>query len=167
LVSIGLFAQKKTDIKTDLFSPILRTGTLKLERAFTEDISIQLGFLYTGYHPRLIETTLTGFGITPELRYYLSATPAPHGTYLAPNARYLQLTVADPNVEEEGKLTNISFGLNLGKQVLLKDLIIIDAWVGPTYNLRSLEASSPDIDVGIAEGNGFGLRFGVAIGVAF
>jgi hypothetical protein len=163
----GLQAQKRTTVKTDLFSVILRTGTLKLERALNEDISLQLGFLYTGYHPRLVETTLTGFGITPEFRYFLSATPAPNGTYLAPNARYLQLTVADPDVDDEGVLTNISFGLNLGYQVILKDLIVIDAWVGPTYNLRTLEATSEDIEVGIAEVNGFGLRIGVAIGLAF
>jgi len=167
LVSTGLLAQKMNNIKTDLFSPILRTGTLKYERAFTEDVSFQIGFFYTGYSPRESESSLTGFGITPELRYYLSETPAPNGTYLAPNVRYYNFTVFDPVVDEEGTLTNVSLAINLGKQVLLKDLVLIDAWVGPSYNFRSLSASSPDFSTGIADVNGFGLRFGIAIGLAF
>jgi hypothetical protein len=167
LVSTGLLGQKKNNIKTDLFSPILRTGTLKFERAFTEDVSFQIGFFYTGYSPRETESTLNGFGITPELRYYLSETPAPNGTYLAPNIRYYNFTVSDPVVDEEGTLTNISLAINLGKQVLLKDLVLIDAWVGPSYNFRSLSATSPDFSTGIADANGFGLRFGIAIGLAF
>ena len=82
--AVTLQAQTKMNtVKTDLFSPILRTYVLKYERALNEDISVQLGFFYTGIKPRETETTLTGIGITPELRYYLSETPAPNGTYLA------------------------------------------------------------------------------------
>ena len=164
---MGLLAQKMTNIKTDLFSPIIRTGVLKLERVFTEDIAFQLGLFYTGYHPRNTETTLNGFGITPEFRFYLSDSPAPNGTYLAPNIRYYNFTVADPVVNEEGTLTNISLAINLGKQVLLKDIVVIDAWVGPSYNFRSVSDTSADIDIGITDANGFGLRLGIAIGIAF
>ena len=59
--------------------------------------------------------------------------------------------------------------INLGKQVLLKNVVIIDAWVGPSYNFRTLEVTSPDLDTGmeIFDGNGFGLRMGLAIGIAF
>ena len=80
-ISTSLLAQKMNVVKTDLFSPILRTGTLKYERAFTEDIAVQLGFFYTGFHPFDSETTVRGYGITPEFRFYLSTTPAPNGTY--------------------------------------------------------------------------------------
>jgi hypothetical protein len=167
LVSNSLLAQKMNAIKTDLFSPIIRTGVLKFERAFTEDIAFQLGFFYTGYHPRESESTLNGWGITPEFRFYLSETPAPNGTYLAPNVRYMNLTVDDPISNEEGTLTNISLAFNLGKQVVLKDVILIDAWVGPSYNFRSVDATSDDIEVGIAQVNGFGLRIGLAVGIVF
>lgn len=166
-ISSSLMAQKKMNIKTDLFSPILRTGTLKFERAFTDDISFQLGFFYTGIHPRNSETTLGGYGITPEFRFYLSNSPAPHGTYLAPNIRYYNLTATDPIVNEEGTLTNISLAINIGKQALLKDIVVIDAWVGPSYNFRTVSASSPDFNVGITGVNGFGVRLGIAIGIAF
>lgn len=164
-MSTGLLAQKTMDIKTDLFSAILRTGTLKFENAFTEDISVQLGFFYTGFHAFGTETTVRGYGITPEFRYYLSSTPAPNGTYLAPNVRYYSFTLADPDVTAEGTLTNVSLAVNLGKQVLLKDVVVIDAWVGPSYNFRSI--SSSEYDLGFSGGNGFGMRLGIAIGIAF
>ena len=164
-ISTSLLAQKMNVVKTDLFSPILRTGTLKYERAFTEDIAVQLGFFYTGFHPFDSETTVRGYGITPEFRFYLSTTPAPNGTYLAPNVRYYSFTLADPYVTGEGTLSNISLAINLGKQVLLKDIVVIDAWVGPSYNFRTI--SSSEYDVGFNEGNGFGIRLGLAIGIAF
>jgi len=166
LISIGLDAQKMNNIKTDLFSPILRTGVLKYERAITEDISAQLGFFYTGYSPRDSESSLSGIGITPEFRFYLSESPAPNGTYLAPNFRYMKLTVDDPVAAEEGTLTSMSLAINLGKQVILKEIIVIDAWVGPAYAFRSVDASG-EVDVGIPEINGFGIRLGLAIGIAF
>jgi len=167
VISTSLQAQKMNNIKTDLFSPIIRTFAIKFERAFTEDISGQLGFFYTGFHPRESETTLEGYGITPEFRFYLSETLAPSGTYLAPNIRYMSLTATDPIANDEGTLTSIGLAINLGKQVLLKDIILIDAWVGPSYNFRSVSDNSGDIDIGISEVNGFGLRLGIAIGIAF
>ncbi|MEN8229983.1 MAG: DUF3575 domain-containing protein [Bacteroidota bacterium] len=166
LITAGLNAQKMNNIKTDLFSAFLRTGVIKYERAITEDISAQLGFFYTGFTPRDSDSKLNGIGITPEFRFYLSDTPAPNGTYLAPNIRYMSLTVEDPVANESGTLTSLSFAINLGKQVLLKDIILIDAWVGPAYAFRSVDATG-EVDPGIPDINGFGIRIGLAIGVAF
>lgn len=167
IVSAGLNAQKMNNIKTDLFSAFLRTGALKYERAFTDDISVQLGFFYTGFHPRETESTLNGWGITPEFRFYLSDTPAPAGTYLAPNIRYMALTAEDPVANASAKLTSFGLAINLGKQWLLKDIIVIDAWIGPVYNFRNLDDPSGEVESGISGVNGFGIRLGVAIGVAF
>jgi hypothetical protein len=167
LLSAGLSAQKMNNVKTDLFSAFLRTGVIKYERAFSENMSAQLGFFYTGYHPRDSESTLNGWGITPEFRFYLSDTPAPHGTYLAPNFRYMSLTANDPVANAEATLTSFGFAINLGKQVLLKDIILIDAWVGPVYNFRNLDDPSGEVDSGISGVNGFGVRLGIAIGIAF
>lgn len=167
IVSAGLNAQKMNNIKTDLFSAFLRTGVLKYERAFTDDISVQLGFFYTGFHPRDTESTLNGWGITPEFRFYLSDTPAPAGTYLAPNIRYMALTAEDPVANATAKLTSLGLAINLGKQWLLKDIIVIDAWIGPVYNFRNLDDPSGEVESGISGVNGFGIRLGVALGVAF
>lgn len=167
-LSVGLFAQKKNAIKTDLFSAFLRTGVIKYERAFTDDISAQLGFFYTGYSPGDSDASLSGIGITPEFRFYLSNTPAPNGTYLAPNFRYMSLTVEDPSEDAEGTLTSLGIAINLGKQVILKDIVVIDAWVGPVYAFRSVDSSVEDVDTGqISGADGFGLRLGIAIGIAF
>ena len=158
-------AQKMNAIKTDLFSPFLRTGVLKYERALNEDMSIQLGFFYTGYSPRETEAKLNGFGITPEFRYYLSSTPAPVGTYLAPNFRYMSLTAKEPTINEEATLTSFGLALNLGRQFILKDVILIDIWVGPAYNFRTLDDPTGDVDIDGADG--FGIRIGLALGIAF
>lgn len=166
ILSAGLSAQKMNTVKTDLFSAFLRTGVLKYERAFNENMSAQLGFFYTGYSPRDTESSLNGFGITPEFRYYLSDTPAPNGTYLAPNFRYMKLNVEDPVANESGTLTSLGFAINLGKQVVLKDIIVIDAWVGPVYAFRSVDASG-ELETGISDVDGFGVRLGIAIGIAF
>ena len=130
-------------------------------------MSLQLGFFYTGIHPRDTESTLNGWGITPEFRYYLSDTPAPHGTYLAPNFRYMSLTAKDPVANAEATMTNFSFAINLGKQVVLKEMIVIDAWVGPSYNFRTLEDPTGEVEAGIPSVDGFGLRVGLAIGIVF
>ncbi len=50
--------------------------------------------------------------------------------------------------------------------MLLKDIILVDAFVGPSYNFRNLDAEG-DIDTPISEANGFGIRIGLVIGVAF
>jgi hypothetical protein len=162
IVSTGLMGQKKNVVKTDLFSAFLRTGVLKYERALNESMSLQLGAFYTGYSPGDTDAKLSGFGITPEFRYYLSATPAPNGIYLAPNFRYMSLTVSD-NVDE-GTLISNSIALNLGYQMILKEVVAIDAWLGPVYAFRNITG---DVDPGISTANGFGVRVGIAIGIVF
>lgn len=168
LLSSGLMGQKTNAIKTDLFSAVLRTGVLKYERALNEDMGLQLGFFYTGFSPRGSDVKWAGFGITPEFRYYLSSTPAPNGTYLAPNFRYMSVTISEEISNDEATLISYGFAINLGKQVILKDVVLIDAWVGPSYNFRNFEVTSGDeLDIGIATANGFGIRLGIAIGFAF
>lgn len=165
IVSTGLMGQKQNVVKTDLFSAILRTGVLKYERALNQDMSFQLGAFYTGYSPRGTDVGLSGIGITPEFRYYLSENPAPHGTYLAPNFRYMKLTASDGI--DEAALTTYGFGINIGHQVIFKDVVVIDGWIGPAYAFRNLSDQTGNIDIGIGTANGFAVRFGVAIGIAF
>ncbi len=160
-------AQKMNVIKTDLFSAFIRTGVIKYERAFNEHISAQLGFFYTGYHPRDSQSELSGWGITPEFRFYLSDTPAPAGTYLAPNFRYMKLDVYDAESMEEGTLVSSGLAINLGKQWLFKDVVTLDAWVGPSYNFRTVDDQTGEVDSGLQEADGFGIRIGIALGIAF
>jgi len=167
LVTFSLMAQKMNVVKTDLFSPIIRTYVIKYERVLSEDMSAQLGFFYTGYKPGGTDSELSGWGLTPEFRYYLSKTPAPNGLYIAPNFRYYSFKVEDKVADASGTLTNASIALNIGGQLLLKDIIVMDFWIGPSYNFRNLSAEGGDINVGISDANGFGARAGFSIGVAF
>ncbi len=169
LITATLQAQTKMNaVKTDLFSPVLRTGVIKYERALNDAMSFQLGFFYTGYKPGGSTTEFSGFGITPEFRYYLSDTPAPDGFYLAPNVRYYKFTLKETSTDSEGTLSNVSIALNLGKQLVLKNTILIDIWLGPSYNFRTLEATVGDFDTGaVPDANGFGVRSGLSIGVVF
>jgi hypothetical protein len=167
ILSTGLLGQKMNNFKTDLFSAFLRTGVLKYEKALNEDISLQIGGFYTGYSPADTDARLSGFGITPEFRYYLSEKPAPSGTYLAPNFRYMKLTAEDPSINEEATITSYGFAINLGHQVVFKDIVVIDGWIGPVYAFRNLDDPSGSVDPGISAINGFGIRLGIAIGIAF
>jgi hypothetical protein len=167
LVSGALSAQKMNNIKTDLFSPIIRTYVLKYERALNQDMSFQLGFFYTGFRPFDSESVLSGYGITPEFRYYLSEKPAPGGFYLAPNVRYMKLTASDDLTSDEGSLTTLSLALNIGGQWILSDVVALDIWLGPSYNFRTVTATDGQVDFGIAEIDGFGIRAGLALGIAF
>jgi hypothetical protein len=165
MLSAGLHAQKMNAVKTDLFSAFLRTGVIKYERAFNENLSAQLGFFYTGYSPGDSDAKLSGWAITPEFRLYLSDTPAPAGFYLAPNFRYMKQTAEDEMTNETASLTSLGLAINLGKQWIFKDIVVVDAWLGPAYNFRTLDDPSGEVDVEGADG--FGIRLGVAIGIAF
>jgi hypothetical protein len=157
-------------VKIGTFSWIFGTGVLKYERVFSENISAQLGFFYAWDFPSYEEEyAATGFGITPEIRQYLSKkNPAPRGIYLAPNYRYQKLETE--NLEENSEATVItnSIAINLGYQLVLKDLFLIDAWAGPAYNIRNVvEETVPGAGIGYEDENGIGIRIGVSIGLVF
>ena len=160
----------KNALKTDLLSWPFGVGVLKYERVFSEYISAQLGFFYSWDFPSYDEGYFsTGFGITPELRYYLlKKKPAPRDLYLAPNYRYKKLETE--NLEENSEATVItnSIALNLGYQLVLKDLFLIDAWAGLAYNFRNVKDETvPGAQIGPNTENGFGLRGGISIGLVF
>ena len=103
ILSTGLMGQKMTNIKTDLFSPFLRTGVLKVERALNEDMSLQLGFFYTGYSRKGNRSSqVIRFRNYPRIQVttFPIKTGSGKGTYLAPNFRYMKLTA------EEGPVNN-------------------------------------------------------------
>jgi hypothetical protein len=169
----GILATSKpvmNAVKTDAFSWFFGRGVLKYERVFSDNISVQLGFFYSWDFPSYDEGYFsTGFGITPEVRYYLSKEQAaPSGIYLAPNFRYQKLD--SENLEENSEATVItnSIALNLGYQLVLKDLFLIDAWAGLAYNFRNVEDETvPGAQIGPNSEDGFGARIGVSIGWCF
>jgi len=158
-------------VKTDAFSWIFGTGVLKYERVINEYLSIQLGGFYSWNFPAYDSDVhnATGFSITPEVRYYLlKKNPAPRDIYLAPNYRYQKLETENLEENSESTLVTNGIAINLGYQLVLKDLFLIDAWLGLAYNIRNVvEETVPGAEIGYNDENGVGVRIGVAIGLVF
>ena len=160
----------KNAVKTDLFSWMLNIGVLKYERVFSENISVQLGFYYTWDYPTMDDVDFaTGFAITPEFRYYLSKKrPAPRGVYLAPHFRYEKYEWEHLDDNLEATVTTNSIAINLGYQLVLIDLFLIETWVGIGYNITSVvepavSGSWPNYNSEYPMAG----RFGVSIGLVF
>ena len=154
--------------KINLLSPLVRSGSFFYERAVSEDISLQLGFFYMGWSSD--DTKFRGFGVTPELRYYLSEKhPAPRGVFIAPFVRFQNFNLSDPGVEGEGTLSLIGGGLLVGTQTMFKNRISLDAWAGPSYSSGKVKvtgnAQEGDFETDMFDG--FSVRFGVTVGIGF
>ena len=64
-------------------------------------------------------------------------------------------------------ITN-SIAINLGYQLVLKDLFLVEAWAGLAYNFRKVEDETvPGAPIGPNSENEFGVRMGVSIGLVF
>lgn len=163
----GVQAQSNV-VKLNLFSPIVKTVSVFYENAFSENKSAQLGFFYTG--TSIGDTKFTGFGITPEIRFYLSETVAPEGFYAAPFIRYQNFDLTEEITDSKATLSNFGGGLLIGKQWLFKERIVLDAFIGPSYVSGSIKVENSGTDEDIFETgvlDGFGVRAGLSFGIAF
>jgi hypothetical protein len=166
--SSQLMAQRKNALKVNLFSPVVRTGSFFYERVVSEHSSLQLGFFYTGF--KVTDTRFSGFGITPEFRYYLSASEAPEGFYVGPFVRYQNFKLTNEGSTDKATLSTMGGGVVVGKQWLFKDRITLDTFIGPSFNSGSVKVDGGDSsedDYSTGAFDGFGLRLGLTLGVAF
>jgi hypothetical protein len=158
------WAQKGNVIKINIFSPIAKTFNIQYERKVSASSSLQLGFYYSGFS--IDNTKFSGFGLTPEYRFYLSDTEAPHGVYVAPFVRYQNFSVT--NGPDKGTLTTVGGGLIIGKQWIFKEKIALDIFIGPKYSSRNVKVTSGTDTFDTGNGlDGFGVRAGVCFGLAF
>ncbi len=165
-LSISGYSQKSNYLKANLFSPLVRTGSLFYEKVFNDDMSGQLGLFFTKV--RAGDTKFSGFGITPEFRYYLSESAAPKGIFMAPYIRYQSFSLTVEGSNAEAKLSVFGGGLLVGAQTLLKDVIQIEAYIGPAYGFDKIDVetgSEDDFEIGAF--NDFGVRVGVTVGIGF
>lgn len=167
IFGVGATAQTKSNVlKTNLFSPIVKTYWLSYEHLFNESTGGQLGFFYTGVG--IGSTNFTGFALTPEVRFYLSESPAPKGIYVAPGLRYTNFSLTDDNTTDKATYSAFGAALIVGAQTLLKDVITLEAYLGPAYSFGSVKVDSGSTDnFDLGTFDGFGFRIGVTIGVAF
>jgi hypothetical protein len=166
MVAFGVQAQKKSVFKINILSPIVKTFNVQYEQKVKDNTSFQIGFFYTG--ASISSTDFSGFGITPEYRFYLSSTNAPEGVYVAPFIRYQSFTLTDDSfAPSEASLSNFGGGLILGKQWIFKEKVVLDTFIGPTYAAGSVNVKSGSGTFDTGSLNGFGLRIGVCLGLNF
>lgn len=172
----GSAIAQNTALKFNLLSPAVRTLSVAVEQRVSENSTVQLGFftgkIRTGTDDDRNE--LDGWGLTPEYRYYLSATPAPKGFYVAPFLRYEKFnftttennTVGGPTVNK-GTLTGFGGGIVFGRQWVFKEHVTLDMFIGPKY-MDYTEKSTQGDPWGDLEWLGyFRPRGGLTIGFAF
>lgn len=154
-------------VKINIFSPIFKTINVSYERVLKETSSFQLGFYYTG--ASLSSLKYSGFGITPEYRFYLSETAAPQGFYAAPFLRYQSVNLTVDGSSSEANFSAVGGGLVVGKQWVFKQLVTLDLFIGPSYSSGKVDVKSGSEDDFNISGafDGFGLRTGLTLGVAF
>ena len=172
-------AQKRNLLKLNLISPLVKTLNMLFEGVIGEQKSFQIGFFYTSGKSE--DESLYGFGITPEYRMYFSeGRDAPSGFFLAPFLRFqtFHSTVNDSwtyDEEIEASFIGIRPGLLIGHQWLFSDKVSFELFFGTTYSIYSIDIKSdegeeddfPFTDTfGIGEGNNFGIRAGLTIGIA-
>lgn len=129
---------------------------------------MQLGFFYTTI--KISETKFSGFGITPEYRFYLSESKdVLNGFYVAPFLRYQNFKLEDEFTNDEATLTTFGGGVLAGHQWIFKERFSLDTFIGPSYLGGSVdvEGDAEEDDFSTGALNGFGVRVGVTFGIAF
>ena len=90
--------------------------------------------------------------------------------YLAPNYRYQKLLTLNHEEPSEATVISNSIAVNLGYQLTLKDIVVMEIWVGTGYFFRKVvDETVPGAWIGfIPEDEFVGVaRAGIAIGVLF
>ena len=169
----SIYAQKKNAFKVNIFSPLVSSVSVFYERAVSDGASAQLGFFYTGF--KVSDTKFSGFGITPEFRLYPGKNEDLKGFYLAPFVRYQSFKLETPSIDANlqaytAKATFSTFGggLLIGGQFLFGDLVVLDIFIGPSYNAGTVKVDAgTEDDFSLGSFDGFGVRGGVTVGLAF
>lgn len=158
-------SSEKNVLKVNTLSLFLGTGSVFYERAFTDNLSGQLGFGYLNYGKG--DDRFSGLFLTPEVKLYPKQN-AIDGMYVAPYLRYNGLSL---KVEDAGKasVNSIGGGVAFGRQWVTNSGFTMDLFFGGHYMKASVKAEdetgTEQFDAGLFDG--FGFRLGFAIGFAF
>jgi hypothetical protein len=167
---VGVKAQDgyKNAVKLNPLSLIFATGNVAYERAINEKTSVQLGVFYSA--AGISDLKYTGFGITPEVRFYIAGhKEALNGVYVAPYARYQNFTIKNKESNDEVSFSSIGGGAVLGWEKSWASGFVLDLFVGPGYNSGNVKVKSGNEDNVDINGafDGFGIRTGITLGFAF
>jgi hypothetical protein len=156
-------------IKINPLSLFLATGNVSYERATGESQSAQLGVFYSGV--KLSSLKYSGFGITPEYRFYIAGQQeAMNGVYVAPFLRYQNFKIEDTDTKSKVTFSSFGGGGLFGWEKSWDSGFMLDLFIGPAYNSGTVKAegNADEDDFKISSGiDGFGLRTGLTLGFRF
>lgn len=171
LLALTALAQAQTAHKNALkmnpVSLLVKTGNLSYERAVAPKTSVQLGAFYSGVG--LDHFTYGGFGITPEVRFYLGGkAQALNGVYAAPFARYQDFAIRDEELKSKARFSTIGGGAVVGYQRTFASGFTLDFFAGPSLSKVSFRDDAEEDEFEInGSFKGFGLRTGLTVGFSF
>jgi hypothetical protein len=155
-------APEKNVLKVNVLALIIRTGAVFYEREISDVTSAQLGIAYVNY--TIDETKLDGFGITPEMRFYIRKN-ALDGFYVGPYLRYNSFGFDDGS--STGRYKAFGGGVSFGRQWIFKKGFVIDVFFGGHYTNGNFELTSGTETPDLTKVEGFNIRTGFALGFAF
>ena len=171
LLLAGLFsfhdapAQKQVAIKFNMTSPIAKTFNIAGEWAFTDRFSAQVVYFKTSdFNVR--GHVFSGSGFTPEGRFHFRPQRL-KGFFVGPYVRFRKLTWEIPSKGASADFTSWSGGFVTGYQAVIKNLLIIDFFIGPSFSNNSLKVTAGVVDdFKLTTLTTTGVRSGLAIGIA-
>lgn len=192
LLAYGQVKAQNNVVKLDIFQPIVNTAALSFEHKLSESSSFQLGVSVTAnydedeynYNGSKETRSTSGFGITPEYRFYLSEKhPAMEGFYVAPFLRYQFLRKSgqygsyDPltgnyiTQNTPATLNAFGGGVVVGRHWIFKQRFSLDALLGPTYMVSGVSSDDKNVSkndfLGFYDDMNYGIRGAVTFGIAF
>ncbi|MCE3008700.1 MAG: DUF3575 domain-containing protein [Bacteroidetes bacterium] len=185
LPGLGRAQDLKNGVKLNLLSPFVRTVSGFYERSVNDNLSAQLGVFYT-FGLNTADTRFSGFGVTPEFRFYVMDKGAMQGFYVAPFLRYQTFRLEADYTEvainasggivereqtEKATFSTFGGGVLAGYQWIFGKRVMFDIYLGPSYNSGSVSyedgRDENNSEIEVRSINGFGIRFGTTLGVAF
>ena len=192
LTITSMYAQNNNAVKFNLFGIFGGNNMLEYERAINSNISAQLGvgvlniISSSSSSFSSSETTTTGFLFIPEARYYfgesLQGLYSSLGFRLRLADREFDDTSVGNSIEFDYTETKTSIGgaVVIGYQQIIGSRILVDIFAGPQYKsisvsdreYSSIAATDDGFDssfssIKITEKGGFGVRFGLNVGIVF
>jgi hypothetical protein len=165
LFTTRAFAQKQVALKFNITSPIAKTFNVAGEWAFTDRWSGQVVYFRTSDFT-VRGHVFSGSGFTPEARFHLKPQRL-KGFFVGPYVRFRKLTWEIPSKSASADFTSWSGGFVAGYQAVIKDLLIIDLFIGPSFGNHSIKVTSGVIeDFKLTTLTSAGVRSGIAIGIA-
>lgn len=174
-----MFTNKHNIVKIDITSPFLsRTWNIGFEKYITNRFT-GAGYLHWFSKPDQ-KTPNYGIGFTGEFRIYVSGTmQAPVGWYVAPYGMIMNLrTNFERNINgqpetETARVRMLAAGMATGYQWVFEDLIMVEMFAGLQYNQSTATPNDEEAQQKIqlsfpySAKEGFGMRFGIHLGVIF